>query len=103
MIDFGISSALLHVPNASILEQCMKNTIFEYTRFSPSFDCNEMEAEEIGVLVDVAHQYGSLVIADKLESSECLATTIAAGIDYASGYIIQPPQEEIENSENMEI
>jgi len=32
---YGISAALLHVPNPSILEKCMKRFHFEYTRFSP--------------------------------------------------------------------
>jgi EAL domain-containing protein (putative c-di-GMP-specific phosphodiesterase class I) len=51
----------------------------------------------------MAHEHKSLVIADKLETGESLAATIEAGVDYVSGYIIQPPQEEIETAESMEI
>ncbi len=101
--QYGISTALLHVPNHSILEQCMKHMHFEYTRFAPTFDSNKMSEKEMQKLVSTAHAHDSLAIADKLETGESLAATIAAGADYVSGYIIQPPQEQIETSESMEI
>jgi multidomain signaling protein FimX len=100
---YGISAALLHVPNHSILEQCMKHMHFEYTRFSPTFGDTEMSSAEMKQIVTTAHEHESLVIADKLETGESLAGAIDAGVDYVSGYIIQPPQEEIETSETMEI
>jgi diguanylate cyclase (GGDEF)-like protein len=100
---YGISTALIHVPNHSILEQCMKHVHFEYTRFSPTFSDAEMSSNDMEKLVNMAHEHKSLVIADKLETGESLAATIEAGVDYVSGYIIQPPQEEIETAESMEI
>lgn len=100
---YGISAALIHVPNHSILEQCMKHMHFEYTRFSPTFGNAKMKISEMKRLVMTAHEHDSLVIADKLETGSSLATTIDAGVDYVSGYIIQPPQEEIETAESMEI
>ncbi len=101
--QYGISAALLHVPNHSILEQCMKHMHFEYTRFAPTFGPNKMSEKEMQKLISTAHAHDSLAIADKLETGESLAATIAAGADYVSGYIIQPPQEEIETAESMEI
>jgi multidomain signaling protein FimX len=100
---YGISTALLHVPNHTILEQCMKHVHFEYTRFSPTFGDTKMSVQEMKSLVNTAHEHGSLAIADKLETGESLAAAIDAGVDYVSGYIIQPPQEEIETAESMEI
>jgi multidomain signaling protein FimX len=100
---YGISTALLHVPNPSILEQCMKHVHFEYIRFSPTFGDVKMSADEMKELVSIAHTHDSLAIADKLETGESLAAAIDAGVDYVSGYIIQPPQEEIETAESMEI
>lgn len=101
--EYGISMALIHVPNHLILEQCMKHMHFEYTRFSPIFSDTKMNSDEMKSLVSVAHEHDSLVIADKLETGSSLAVTIDAGVDYVSGYIIQPPQEELESSESMEI
>ncbi len=101
--NFGISVALLHVPNPSILEQCMKRIHFEYTRFPPVFGDQKMSPGEREELIFIAHQHDSLAIADKLETAESLAAVIDAGVDYVSGYIIQPPQEEIETSETVEI
>lgn len=100
---YGVSAALLHVPNHSILEQCMKHMHFEYTRFSPAFGANKMSDMEMKELVAIAHEHDSLVIADKLETGESLSEVIVAGVDYVSGYIIQPPQEELETAESMEI
>jgi len=100
---YGISAALLHVPNQSILEQCMKHMQFEYTRFSPTFGANKMSNSEMKGIVSIAHENDSLVIADKLETGEGLAAAIDAGVDYVSGYIIQPPQERIETEESVEI
>ncbi|MBL1142911.1 MAG: EAL domain-containing protein [Proteobacteria bacterium] len=100
---FGISAALLHVPNHSVLEQCMKHMHFEYTRFSPTFAGNEISNTEMKEIVSTAHKNDSLVIADKLETGASLAVAIDAGVDYVSGYIIQPPQEELESEESFEI
>jgi multidomain signaling protein FimX len=100
---YGISAALLHVPNHSILNQCMKHMNFEYTRFAPTFGETQMSTTEMKKLVAAAHEHDSLVIADKLETGESLAAAIDAGVDYVSGYIIQPPQEELETAESMEI
>jgi diguanylate cyclase (GGDEF)-like protein len=100
---YGISAALLHVPNHAILEQCMKHMHFEYTRFSPTFGTDKISNSEMKKLVSTAHEHDSLVIADKLETGESLAAVIDAGVDYVSGYIIQPPQEELETAESMEI
>ncbi len=100
---YGISAALLHVPNHSILGQCMKHMHFEYTRFSPTFGANKMTSKGMKKLVEIAHDNDSLVIADKLETGESLGAAIEAGVDYVSGYIIQPPQEQIEVEESMEI
>lgn len=100
---YGISAALLHVPNHSILQQCMKHMHFEYTRFSPTFGDNKMSKAEMKKLVSSAHKHDSLVIADKLETGESLAAVIDAGVDYVSGYIIQPPQEKIETEESVEL
>ena len=101
--DFGISAALLHVPDAGSLEQCMKHVHFEYTRFSPAFDEEIMTTKEIKEIVQIAHEHKSLVIADKLETAESLASVVDAGVDYVSGYITQPPQEEIASAETVEI
>jgi multidomain signaling protein FimX len=100
---YGISTALLHVPNHTILEQCMKHVNFEYTRFTPTFGDTKMNLNEMKTLVSIAHKHDSLVIADKLETGESLSAAIEAGVDYVSGYIIQPPQVEIETAESMEI
>ncbi len=100
---YGISTALLHVPNHTILEQCMKHFHFEYTRFSPNFGDTKMDTDEMKKIVSVAHEHDSLVIADKLETGESLATAIDAGVDYVSGYIIQPPQEKLETEESVEM
>ncbi len=76
---------------------------FEYTRFSPTFGGSEMSLKEMKEVVSIAHEHDSLVIADKLETGEGLAAAIDAGVDYVSGYIIQPLQEEIETEESVEI
>jgi len=104
---FQFSFSLNNVPSATVLNQCLRDTKFEYIKYSPAlFTSNNNNLYTTGELSRIIHSAGknkALTIAEKIETSDQFSIATNAGTDYVSGYFVQPPLQDILGTERVVI
>jgi len=105
--NFQISFSLNNVPGAAILDQCLRDTKFEYIKYCPALFCsstnNLYNTSEISRIIRSAREHNALTIAEKIETSEQFSIATETGTDYVSGYLVQPPMQDILGTEKVVI
>ena len=100
---YNISFALTEVTECSTLESCLSQSKFDFITFSPFFDDPQMSEKEIEDIVNTGKKYSCLSVANKIESNDTLTTAMRCEFDFISGYFLQPPQENIIETEVVEV
>ncbi|MCH8977325.1 MAG: hypothetical protein IH909_06855 [Proteobacteria bacterium] len=70
---------------------------------SPFVDDNHMTEKEIEEIVNTGKKYLCLSVATKIENNDALTTSMRCEFDFISGYFLQPPQENIIETEVVEV
>jgi EAL domain-containing protein (putative c-di-GMP-specific phosphodiesterase class I) len=104
--DHGAKFALLDIPSASVLRSCQRHAPYAFVKLIAPGSGNERSAAwnefEFAEAVRMSHQMGAFVVAERVERAEQLAMAIQHGVDFAQGYFIQDPQENIADSGPIE-
>ncbi len=100
---YNISFALTEVTKCSSLENCLSQSKFDFIMLSPFLDDNHMTEKEIEEIVSTGKKYLCLSVATKIENNDALTTSMRCEFDFISGYFLQPPQENIIETEVVEV
>jgi len=95
--------ALSEVTGCSMLGICLSQSKFDFIMLSPFLDDNHMTANEIEDIVNIGKKYLCLSVANQIESNDALTTSMRCEFDFISGYFLQPPQENIIETEVVEV
>ncbi len=100
---YNISFALTEVTGCSTLASCLSQSKFDFIMLSPFVDDNHMTEKEIEEIVNTGKKYLCLSVATKIENNDALTTSMRCEFDFISGYFLQPPQENIIETEVVEV
>jgi EAL domain-containing protein (putative c-di-GMP-specific phosphodiesterase class I) len=102
-VKYHVLFALSEVTGCSTLEGCLSQSNFDFIMLSPFLDDNHMTEKEIEDILNTGKKYSCLSVANKIESNDALTTSMRCEFDFISGYFLQPPQENIIETEVVEV
>ena len=95
--------ALTEVTECSMLESCLSQSKFDFIMLSPFLNDEQMTAKEIEDIVNTGKKYLCLSVATKIGDNDAMTTVMRCNLDFISGYFLQPPQENILETEVLEV
>ena len=100
--DHGAKFALLDIPSVAVLQGCRRHAPYAFTKLiapgNGSGNMSTRDEAEFAEAVRVSHEMGAFVVAERVERAEQLAKAIQHGVDFAQGFFIQDPQEDMTGS-----
>jgi EAL domain-containing protein (putative c-di-GMP-specific phosphodiesterase class I)/FixJ family two-component response regulator len=96
---YKILFALTGITRDSTLESCLSQSNYNFIMLSPFSDDSSMNEKEVNDIVVLAKKYSCLTVANKIESNEDMMKVMGYEFDFISGYFLQPPQENIIETE----
>jgi EAL domain-containing protein (putative c-di-GMP-specific phosphodiesterase class I) len=95
--------ALTEVTECSMLESCLSQSKFDFIMLSPFLDDEQMTAKEIANIVNTGKKYLCLSVANKIDDNDAMTAVMRCNLDFTSGYFLQLPQENILETEVLEV
>jgi len=99
----NILFALTEVTGCSSLESCLSQSKFNFIMLCPFIDANQMPTKEIEDIVGMGKEFLCLSVANKIENNDALMSAMRCEFDFISGYFLQPPQDNILETEVVEV
>ena len=99
----NILFALTEVTGCSSLESCLSQSKFNFIMLSPFIDANQIPTKEIEDIVGMGKEFLCLSVANKIENNDALMSAMRCEFDFISGYFLQPPQDNITETEVVEV
>ena len=102
-VKYHVLFALSEVTGCSTLESCLSQSKFDFIMLSPFLGDNYMTVKEIEDILNTGKKYLCLSVANQIENNDALTISMHCEFDFFSGYFFQPPQENIIETEVVEV
>jgi len=100
---FNILFALTDITGSSNLENILSQSKFDFIMMSPFTSENKMTENKIGNIVNIGKNFSCASVATKIEDNDTMVTAMSYNLDFISGFFLQPPQENIMETEVVEV
>ncbi len=100
---YNILFALSDVTESKHLKKILSNSKFDFIMVSPFSGENKMSENEIGDIVNLGKDFSCASVATKIEDNDAMMAAMGCNFDYISGYFLQPPQENLLETEVLEV
>ncbi len=100
---YNILFALTGVSGSSNLENVLSQSKFDFIMISPFTSENNMSENKIENIVKIGKNFSCALVATKIEDNDAMVTAMSCDLDFISGFFLQPPQENIMETEVVEV
>jgi len=100
---FNILFALTDITGSSNLENILSQSKFDFIMMSPFTSENKMTENKIGNIVNIGKNFSCASVATKIEDNDTMVSAMSYNLDFISGFFLQPPQENIMETEVVEV
>jgi len=102
-IKYNVLFALTEISESTNLKKILSHSKFDFIMMSPFTGENKMTESIIGDIVNIGKDFSCTSVATKIEDNEAMVTAMSCNLDFVSGYFLQPPQENIMETEVVEV
>jgi EAL domain-containing protein (putative c-di-GMP-specific phosphodiesterase class I) len=95
--------ALTDITGSSNLENILSQSKFDFIMMSPFTGENKMSENKIGNIVNIGKNFSCASVATKIEDNDAMVTAMTCNLDFISGFFMQPFQENIMETEVVEV
>ena len=99
----NILFALTDITGSSNLENILSQSKFDFIMMSPFTSENKMSENKITNIVNIGKNFSCASVATKIEDNDTMVTAMSYNLDFISGFFLQPPQENIMETEVVEV
>ena len=99
----NILFALTDITGSANLENVLSQSKFDFIMMSPFTSENKMTENKIGNIVNIGKNFSCASVATKIEDNDTMVTAMSYNLDFISGFFLQPPQENIMETEVVEV
>ena len=99
----NILFALTDITGSSNLEKILSQSKFDFIMMSPFTSENKMSENKITNIVNISNNFSCASVATKIEDNDAMVTAMTCSLDFISGFFMQPPQENIMETEVVEV
>lgn len=100
---YNILFALTELTENSTLKNYLSQSRFNFIMMSPYIEGAHIPANEITNIMRTGREYSCFTVANKIENNEAMIAAMTSEFDFISGYFLQPPQENIIETEIVEV
>jgi len=100
---YNILFALTDIDGSSNLENILSQSKFDFIMISPFTSENKMSENKITNIVNIGKNFSCASMATKVEDNDAMVTAMSYNLDFISGFFLQPPQENIMETEVVEV
>jgi len=100
---YSILFALTDITESKNLKKILSHSKFDFIMMSPFTGENKMSENEIEDIVKLGKEFSCLSMAAKIEDNDAMMAAMGCNLDYISGYFLQPPQENLLETEVLEV
>jgi len=95
--------ALTDITGSANLENVLSQSKFDFIMMSPFTSENKMSENKITNIVNIGKNFSCASVATKIEDNDAMITAMSCNLDFISGFFLQPPQENIMETEVVEV
>jgi len=100
---YNILFALTDISGSSNLDNVLSQSKFDFIMISPFTSENNMSENKITNIVNIGKNFSCASVATKIEDNDAMVTAMSCNLDFISGFFLQPPQENIMETEVVEV
>jgi len=101
--ELNILFALTDIIGSSNLENVLSQSKFDFIMMSPFTGENKMSENKIGNIVNIGKNFSCASVATKIEDNDAMVAAMSHNLDFISGFFMQPFQENIMETEVVEV
>jgi EAL domain-containing protein (putative c-di-GMP-specific phosphodiesterase class I) len=100
---YNILFALTDITESTNLKKILSHSKFDFIMISPFTSEDKMSENKIGNIVNIGKDFSCASVATKIEDNDAMVTAMSCNLDLISGFFLQPPQENIMETEVVEV